>query len=181
MDIMLDLETFSSKNNAMIVSIGAVTFDSVNPQVGFKRRLFYRVIHPKTSVGHIDPETVIWWLGQSEAARMALTHDFGEGFGTQRFSLQQALDDFTAFCQSFDKPAIWGNGSDFDNVVLRNSYEHMGMKAPWSFRDNRCYRTLKALRPDIELERMGDAHNALSDAFSQAVHVEKIIAALKLN
>lgn len=177
MDIMLDLETFSSKNNAMIVSIGAVTFDPYKGGDALLagRDLFYRVINPKTAIGHIDADTVVWWLGQPDGARAALTQEMAS-----RVSLQQALDDFAAFCDSFETPVIWGNGSDFDNVVLRNSYEHMGMKAPWSFRNNRCYRTLKALRPDIEFIRTGEAHNALADAFSQAMHAEKILAALKL-
>lgn len=51
--------------------------------------------------------------------------------------------------------------------------------APWSHRDDRCYRTLKNLRPDVAFEPYDTHHNALDDAFAQATHAERILGAMK--
>jgi hypothetical protein len=68
---MIDLETMGNKPNAPIVSIGAVFFDPSTGELGG----FYRVVSLKSSVdgGAIpDPETIMWWMQQSEEARMAI-------------------------------------------------------------------------------------------------------------
>jgi len=75
---------------------------------------------------------------------------------------------------------LWGNGSTFDNVILSNAYRAIGVKQPWDFWNDRCYRTLKSLYPHVKLERSGVAHNALDDAKSQAMHAVRIINATKV-
>ncbi len=74
---------------------------------------------------------------------------------------------------------MWGCGSDFDNVVLANAYTMCGLKAPWNFWNNRCYRTIKARYPEVEFERVGVYHRAVDDARSQALHLMKIEKDLK--
>lgn len=66
---------------------------------------------------------------------------------------------------------VWGNGSDFDNVILRNAYAAIGSTYPWRYNDNMCYRTIKNLAPDVKMARQGVHHNALDDARSQALHL----------
>lgn len=168
--IMLDLETMSSSSRAAIISIGAVTFG--HPDKDHPKETFYQAIDPVDSqrFGHIDAGTFVWWMNQSDDARLVFTEECC-GF-------LDALKKFSEFCAQFDNVCIWGNGADFDNVVLRNAYCGVGYDAPWSFKNNRCYRTLKGLRPDIEFKRCGVAHNALADAISQAFHAEKILSAI---
>ena len=67
---------------------------------------------------------------------------------------------------------VWGNGATFDNVILSNAYKAAGMEQPWKFWDDRCYRTVKGLLPDIKIERLGTHHNAVYDAMSQARHLQ---------
>lgn len=173
MDIMIDLETLSSQPDAAIVSIGACTFFHGDAT----RKTFSCVIDPRSSQragGHVDAGTVIWWMAQSAEARDV----FGNG---DALPLREALLRFSLFVGQWPERRIWGNGAGFDNVVLRRSYERCGdMTAPWNFRDDRCYRTLKSLRPDIAPVRQGVAHNALDDAIAQAVHAEAILETMRV-
>ena len=75
---------------------------------------------------------------------------------------------------------IWGGGATFDNVILRNSYKTAKMNAPcpWLYRNDRCFRTLCNLFPQIIWAQDDDtsiAHHALHDARSQAQHAVKIL------
>jgi hypothetical protein len=167
-DIMLDLETLSSAPNAAIIAIGATTFNTA------ENCSFYCVVDAKNSQalsGHVSADTALWWMRQSTEARDAVSK-------TPGYLLADALQRFREFCDPYEDVRVWGNGADFDNVVLRQAYERLGMPAPWSHRGNRCYRTLKNLRPDIAFEPFGVAHNALDDATAQAMHAERILQAL---
>ena len=72
---------------------------------------------------------------------------------------------------------IWGKGATFDNVLLSNLYDAFEMQQPWRFRNNRCYRTVINMYPDIEPDEYLnlEAHVAVDDAIYQAGHLIKII------
>jgi hypothetical protein len=177
MDIMLDLETLSSASDGAIIAIGACTFagdGTITPES--ERKTFNVNIDPHDAQaiarGRVDARTVQWWVQQSEDARSILN-------ATNQTSTAIALELFRDFLSNIEAPRIWGNGANFDNVLLRNAYERMWLIVPWSHRNDRCYRTLRSLRPDIEFKPFGVAHNALDDAVSQASHAEAIFAAMK--
>jgi exodeoxyribonuclease VIII len=175
MDIMLDLETLSSAPDAAIVAIGARTFSSDGLMPQDESQEFYVAVSPQSAQdagGAVSASTVQWWAMQSEEARAALND-------ARAVPVAEALAAFAGFCARFDRPRIWGNGAGFDNVVLRSAYERLGYKAPWKFPDDRCYRTLKNLRPDVPFVRRGVAHHALADAADQARHAEAIFGALR--
>lgn len=174
-DIMLDLETLSSAPDAAIVAIGAARFSS-DPAVPITDS-FYAIVDPCSSeaaCGTISASTVKWWMRQSAEAR--------EIFSSENpLKISEALWLFKGFCESAaPRVRIWGNGASFDNVVLRSAYERSGIGAPWAWRDDHCYRTLKNLRPDIPFEPFPSAipHRADHDAINQAIHAQKILAAL---
>lgn len=170
MDVMIDLETMGNGPNAAIVAIGAVEFDPTTRSLG---RLFYQVADLETSVrggGEIDASTVMWWLRQSDEARNGIC---GEGQ-----PLQQVLVAFGTWLAGLAEDVkVWGNGAAFDNVILAQAYRRADLTAPWPHWNDRCYRTMKAMRPDVKMERVGVHHNALSDAASQALHLMAILAA----
>lgn len=176
--IMLDLETMSTKPAAAICAIGAVEFNPHTLQLG---REFYAKVDLTDSVRrglHMDPETVKWWMGQSDEARKEIT--FKDEYGEA--NLFSALTRFHAWVEEvtadFQVPVrVWANGSDFDNVVIRTAFEVCGLEAPWSLRDHRCYRTYKAVYPEVGAPRdlTGVAHNALDDAKYQARHLLRIV------
>lgn len=170
MDVMLDLETMGNGPNAAIVAIGAVEFDPATRSLG---RHFYRGVSLETAVrggGEIDASTVMWWLRQSDEARKGIC---GEGQ-----PLQQTLVEFATWLATLAEDVkVWGNGAAFDNVILASAYRRADLTVPWPYWNDRCYRTMKAMRPDVKMERTGTHHNALNDAESQALHLMAILTA----
>jgi hypothetical protein len=172
--VMLDLETFSSKKNGLIISIGAVVFDPFGTALGdtFHVGIDLKERPQVNALFDVDAETVgCWWFDPArDEARKAW-------WDLPKVDLGSALAAFAMWYGEDKTVPVWGNGVDFDNVLLRNAYETMGLECPWGFRASRCYRTLKALAPNIEATGMsGVAHNALADAMWQAQHLQKIMA-----
>jgi len=174
---MLDLETMSTASNAAIVAIGAVKFD---PDTGELGQMFYRNVSLESCIAaglDVEAGTVMWWLLRSEEARRVLLED--------ALPLREALKQFNDFLYSIDRDAarlgervdiaVWGKGSDFDNVILANAYKALRYPLPWKYRNNRCVRTILALVPSAYdgVESEETKHNALDDAIYQARCVSK--------
>lgn len=163
---MLDLETLGTKPGCVIASIGAVTFS----REGVTTKFYCRVdIEDSFRKGFlIDPATVKWWMLQSETARQEIAGNTQDDTG-----IQGALQMFRGYLNSYDgEVCVWGNGASFDNAILSHAYAHLDMEQPWKFWNDRCYRTLKSLHPEIPMpKRVGTHHNALDDAESQALHL----------
>lgn len=169
---MLDLETVSVEPNAAIIAIGAVQFDPFEEgAIGTK---FYSPISIQSCVDaglHISGETLDWWQRQSNEAKKVLV----DATKPDAPTLDSVLVDFSRWFREHSLEYVWGNGSDFDNVILNSAYNALNLSSPWGPFNNRCYRTIKSLAPEIEIERMGTYHNALDDAISQAKHLQRIL------
>lgn len=167
--VMLDLETWGTGNKAVIISIGAVRFDETEL---YDR--FHVAIEPASCmrVGlEVDAGALLWWLSpELDEPRKAWLN-------LERTDLASALDGFALWLGAPPIAALWGNGSTFDNIILRSAYEAVGMEYPVRYRQDACYRTLKYRAPDIKLVREGTHHSALDDAISQAKHLQEIVAA----
>jgi hypothetical protein len=167
MHVMLDLETMSSASNAAIVAIGAVIFD--------ERHILERFVQAvdlqseKAAGADVSADTIMWWMQQSGAARRAIKNGL---------AAPVVLRAFAAWLESHaihQDVAIWGNGAGFDNVVLSNAYLRHGIARPWSYRGDRCFRTIRHVYPGVpEPERIGIAHNALDDSMHQARWLQAI-------
>jgi len=162
--IMLDLETLDTGPHSVILSIGAVEFDA-----GIVTdNKFYTAVDIDLQESKWERttslETTKWWQQQSHEARYVF-HD------PARLPLDRALLAFGAWMNGMASE-VWGNGSDFDNVILGNAYEACRLVRPWSYSNNRCYRTLKNLGIPLGrgegTVRGGTHHNALDDALYQA-------------
>jgi exodeoxyribonuclease VIII len=166
---MVDLETMGKRGNAAIVSIGAVRFSG-----GGLAEEFYKVVDLESSVVagmDIDVCTVQWWLSQGPEAQKIFSSS------TPKASLKEALVDFKIFIGKGAE--VWGNGADFDNVILKSAYDAVELPLPWQYWNNRCYRTMKGLYKQVSLKRTGTHHNALDDAKTQAEHLIRIFAYLE--
>ena len=171
---MIDLETMSSNSNAAIVSIGACTFSA---SVGITGKFYINVsLQDCMKYGlHVDSNTVMWWLKQSEEARSALDADPKAPLHVQPSKLSDALTELEKFLNyRMHEYKIWGNGATFDNVVLANAYRALGDFMPMNFRNDSCYRTMKNTFGIPLPERKGTHHNALDDAVYQAEHLIEI-------
>lgn len=173
-DVMIDLETLGRRPGCAILSIGAVAF---SPE-GLGKELYVVISRPsQASLGlHEDPETLKWWLSQTEAARQVLSDAAAE----TAIPLEKGLSQLTTFLSQFGlrRVKVWGNGGDFDNAILTNLYAAINQVPPWDFWNNRCYRTLKNLVPSEKLKRTGTYHNALDDAKTQAAHAVELMRRL---
>lgn len=166
MHVMLDLETMGNGSLAPIITVGAVSFD----EYGVASK-FYTPVALESSMYHgmkPDASTILWWLDQSDDARAA--------FRTNNFapSLTDALRSFDEWFGEVGGEQVWGNGAVFDNGILSNAYRQVGFATPWKFWNDRCYRTVKSLYPDVQITRIGTHHNAVDDAESQAQHLIRI-------
>ena len=155
---MLDLETMGTGPTSAIVAVGAVLF---NKDKVVNR--FYRTIDLKDSelYGDIDGSTVMWWMKQSQQAR--------EEIFKANNDLIDVLEEFSKWLPA--GVLVWGNGSDFDNVILANAYKACCITQPWRYSHNRCFRTVKAMNESLNVERIGVYHNALDDAENQAIYL----------
>lgn len=170
---MLDIETLDTQASTIVVSIGVVAFDPINFGI---RGSYYTVLEmgEQKYRGRTESEdTKAWWTAQPEDACAVFT--------APREEVEAALTTLAAFLEGTS--GVWGNGADFDNVILGSLFRTFGMKAPWSFGKNRCFRTVKnILMPDDykRPERIGVHHNALDDAASQLFELEAICRALNI-
>lgn len=159
---MADIETLGNRAGCIIMSIGAVKFNAD----GITERFYVRIdmeLAQKEGF-HFDADTVKWWLQQSEEARNELIKPGGLGTYEALEAFNEFIGDQVVF--------LWGNGAGFDNPILAEAYRHLGLWRPWKFWNDRCYRTVKALHPDMPMQkRTGTHHNALDDAISQAEHL----------
>jgi len=167
--VMLDLETMSTKPNAAIVAIGAVEFNMEVRSIGKK---FYTRVSLASNIEasrDIAANTILWWMKQSDEARAEIT-------SVDNRSLLDALLAFNNEILNWLPPNyfLWGNGANFDPVILGSAYEKFGFAIPWNFRNIRCYRTAIAILPQQEYIKPTVAHNALEDARAQAIHLVKI-------
>ncbi|MEZ5386464.1 MAG: 3'-5' exonuclease [Prosthecobacter sp.] len=170
--IMVDLETLGTAPGSVILSIGAVQFGN-----GGITGRFTRHIHPASCQRAgltCDAETALWWMTQSDPARTALVQGQKEAL-----QLEQALLDFMEWlvpAGELRNRRIWGNGASFDCALLSAAYRACNINLPWRYSGERCYRTIKALHPDVaEDQREGTHHCALADAEHQARHLMKLL------
>lgn len=157
-NVMLDIETMGTGPNAMIISIGAVKFSK--DEVG---AIFYSL---PTWEGDMDAATVQWWLQQSEEARKAVCPNHTEA----PVPLKSSLLNLASFVESAN---VWGNGSDFDNVIVLNAYKRLGLTG-WSYRNNRCFRTVKNMFNTSAYTKPEIPHHALYDAIAQVKTLQQL-------
>uniref|UniRef100_UPI000CFB43B1 exonuclease n=1 Tax=Escherichia coli TaxID=562 RepID=UPI000CFB43B1 len=135
--LMIDLETMGKNPDAPIISIAAIFFD---PQTGDMGPEFSKTIDLDTAGGVIDRDVIKWWLKQSREAQSAIM--------TDEIPLDDALLQLREFIDENSGEffvQVWGNGANFDNVILRRSYERQGIPCPWRYCNDRDVRTIVEL------------------------------------
>ena len=181
--VMLDFETMGVGSNAVIASIGAVLFnledtDTEESIRSDESRMFYKIVDMEDCIKRgliVDASTVYWWLTQSEEARKEIGK---EG----RLKLPETLNEFSKFVLGRSRTTnkcLWGNGADFDNVILKNAYQTVGLEYPFTRWASRCFRTMKGLVPKLNVPQVGTSHNALDDAIYQVLYLQEVYKKLQ--
>lgn len=168
--VMADLETLSTADNALILSIGGVLFDG--DTILDKFHVGIDPVDAERYGLRVDAATAwgYWANPERDEARKRL-------FELPKVDLFAALDGFSIWVQQTptdERGSLWGNGATFDNVLIQNAYKAAGLENPFSYKQQACYRTLKNLCPEVEYAQIGVAHDALDDAQSQAAHLQAI-------
>lgn len=178
--ISLDLETASTASNAAIVQIGAYT------SCGQDFLGYASLASCEGSGMDVDVETMQWWSKQDPELRNKV-------FGSKDH-IRDTLYEFIQWCEhlcggDWKRIYIWGNGADFDCVVLINAIE-MFDKSPFEFRNLDHLRTLKRAVPvhvqqsahKTFITKYPDAkpHDALADAMYQMNLIHHCIVWLKV-
>lgn len=189
---MLDIETLSTAKNAIVLSVGAVLFNPFDHPGVFLGE-WHEPIELEAQGGRqATIDTVMWWMSQSEAGA-AMTQLRKDRVPVSLIDLRTELELF-AKGELIDDPTtrtaaqlgatglFWSNAPTFDLNILRDLFESKDLKCPWSFREERDFRTLYqefgSLVSDSEIAIDGVRHDALFDAKRQAAKVQQIYAAL---
>lgn len=168
MDAMIDIETLSKKNNAVVLSLGLVIFDpqdyselgSGDPAFIASHYWELKVVPQVMKGRHICPETVRWWDDQPIAAP--------DGF----FPIEKCLAELADVFEAHKIENVWFRGPQFDEVKLQSLGEDFGIEMPWKYNAVRCCRTLCKL---AKRDRSADTfklHHAGEDCRSQALDVQ---------
>ena len=174
-DVMIDLETLSTRPDAAIISIGACWFNCDTQQVGHPWHARIDIADSIRSGGHVDGDTVRWWLRQSDAARASIT----EGCSNLVDDALQGLATYLHGVAPQKEVCVWGNGADFDLPILASAYARADREQPWRYYNGRCLRTLRKLHPEVVAPAFeGTEHNAAHDAQHQARHAIAILRAI---
>jgi len=170
--VMLDIETLGRAPAGMIISIGAVQFD----ENGVSSKEFYKKLNWNDSAkhGNIDVNTVIWWMKQSDEARLEVIS------GTD--SLSSSLREFQKWFPK--KSQVWGKGPTFDISIMENAFTQCNVACPWGYYYVRDVRTIievtKGFVDPNDYKCDADvAHDALSDAIWQARYVSAMLKFIK--
>jgi hypothetical protein len=177
-EVMIDLETLSTENNAVILTIGAIRF---NRNIPIEKNIekcntFYRRITLESCNLlnlHTCDNTKLWWDKQSPEARY-------EAFDNpNRISIEKALIEMTVWIRGTNY--IWSHGDDFDCVILSNVYKKCGLIVPWKYWNTRDTRTLydiaKITTSDLP---QNNYHHALHDCYRQIIGVQNCLKKIKL-
>lgn len=181
--IMLDCETLSTKPNAALLSISAVAFDLraknehdlITDQ--FDIHIF---IDDAFTNGDVDPQTVLWWLKQNDAARRAIYEGQenavpeDEALRTFNNWMQDIIQDADA---QEDDVEMWSNDELADALWVQNAMARHNITPLWPWWGNRCFRTLNSLFPGFKEATKfdGTPHIGVDDARHQAKVLWRII------
>ena len=198
--VMFDVETLGLGPSAAILSIGAVRFDPYGllPDGGPDAHpdlCFYQNIDPSSCQDAgltIDGATVGWWLRQDPDAISALAqnqkslHETLSRFQHWLMDLGPAQQDsmpgrFPVNSQHWRDSIYPWSHANFDMPIIQHAAKLVLGRELFAFRNARDIRTVRALAqltgegPVYEKTR---PHNALWDAWDQAIFVQECMATI---
>ena len=174
--VMIDLETMGTVNNSAIMSLGACKFDLFSGEIFDNFHMNISLDESIKAGFEITAGTIEFWLKQDkEAIEAMLNH---------AFTVRHTLVKFATWYGEDSKIPVWGNGSTFDNVILRNAYDRMQILCPFDFRTARDTRTIVDLANHLfiesdDIQREGVYHNALDDAVYQVSWLSNLLRKIR--
>lgn len=171
---MIDLETLSTRTDAVVVSIGAVEFD---PLSGVVHNEFYAELRFSDQHNRqVDVDTFTWWVKQI----VKNGTDASVFLKEEKVPVRNALLLLRDFLGDGSKE-IWACDPDFDCAILADLYKEYSLSTPWRYHEPKSVRTIRLLAKmhGVELPAREVLHNALEDCKRQAAEVVAFNKAVK--
>ena len=170
--IMVDIETLSTKTNAVITQIAMVRFC---PKTGdiFDTISYDINIQSCLDIGlTVDANTLNFWFSQSKEAQQRALN-----FEADTKHIKEVMESVNSFISRCGKDIrMWGKGPSFDLTKLDYINELLGFEKPWKFWLERCVRTMIA---DVDsartLDFVGVPHVALDDCIHQINQIKQAL------
>lgn len=156
-DLMIDIETLGLRADSVVLAVGLCVFDLKSSEIGVPMEYVLEL----DSYRHIDPNTVCWWMKQTDEARQRYFNP------TERVSASLVQDNLRGLMWGCGIERVWSHGF-FDMAVLRDLFD----QEPWHYRMVRDTRTLAMLAPGIEAPAPRIKHVAMWDAEAQAIWMQ---------
>lgn len=183
-DVMLDVETFSTTPDSILLQVGAVAFSLESGEYSYLTFLRNVSVVEQLLLRPCDMDegTVSWWRRQSDQAKNSLLVPTPVG-------VVEYCDDLTAYlaessgARPIDQLRVWAKGTHFDIPIAARPFRMIGRRDPWNFRMIRDSRTYVKMVEDLvgglpEVEA-AVAHSADSDCVAQVKAVVQARNALK--
>lgn len=160
-DVMLDIETFGTSANGMVVQVAMAIFDRNTAEV--KKSTTINIdVEDSLKYGFLmEEETLDWWATQPK--------EIFESLQVNPFSCQEAYENIKKFIPF--GALIWSHAT-FDVPMLANFCIKVSddKKLPWAYKNARDIRTIVDISK-IDLDKYDwekeKTHNALSDVLFQ--------------
>lgn len=165
---MIDIETLGTDPDSVILSVGACKFNPWSADEPHSSLYFKLHIDEQVEKGRTISESTLEWWGQQDAAIR------DEAFTEEgRVSVVDFYKELNRWLVGVDK--IWCQGPQFDMVMLESTAKQFGTHYNWAYWQVCDSRTLFNLMPtDPRKEIQTDLHNAMADAYFQAICVQKV-------
>ncbi len=179
-EMMFDLETLDTEPSAVVLSVGAVIWETgqmpddgpLQWQVRKMDGQFMRTLNIQSQVERgrtMSERTLLWWMQQDADAQ-------AEAFASVRTPIHQVMqqfDDFAQFGKDLGVNAYWASPSTFDFPIWESLSKMAGIEEPWHYRQVRDVRTVVAEasysanshKPTVPIH--GKAHQPVTDCMWQ--------------
>jgi hypothetical protein len=167
--IMLDLETLSLAENAVITQVALVVYDADDPETILREIEEYLPIQPQLTVlkRAIDANTIIWWMSQPDEARLRFNQNKGDDFDELSALINSICRKLEQVMEGAKTIELWARGPQFDVVNLATLMRDLGQPIPWKYDVVRDLRTIMKeaglASEDVPMRSGLVAHHALSD------------------
>lgn len=151
-ELMIDIETLSTRHDAAVIGVGAVRFNISTKQ--YARPFFYEEIdHVSLSDFHRDPKTLAWWAKQEKNPPNGSC------------TIHDALTKLITFINEHPPTRVWAKSPSFDCNIIKYACSQFDLEWPIPFWKERDVRTLMDI---ANLPNSFTAtHNAVEDCISQ--------------
>ncbi len=173
MHYMVDIEALGKHSDAVVVSVGIVSFNIYYGSL-IDSKYWELELGPQQEKGRtIDSDTIMWWCHQTDEARLAIRN-------TTRISVDTFLTEWALFTK--EKGFYWAKGTNYDFTILNDLSRHYnnGILIPGS---KYCdARVIYNMAKWLNITKKGTnelPHNALADAIYQTQVVCEFYSKIK--